>query len=78
MYWRDGVQLSERKHGEGVVKWVDRNNVILDRLWFQVEEVHESSGRMGIFRYHIHDGIVYKDRRFITRSMARLNYRPTE
>ncbi len=77
MYVRNGVELSERKHGEGVVKWLDADNVIFERHWYRVEEVHQESGRISITRFRWDDGNPTKENRLLTATLSRLKHRPT-
>lgn len=75
-YERYGVTLSPRKHGEGVVKWVDADNVLYERHWWRVLGVNPVSGRIHVCRIFWHDGEAIISRSWLTPGVSRLKHRP--
>lgn len=78
LYERDGVILSSRKAGEGVVKWIDRQNVIFELNWCRVERVWPRSGRIEIVRFRWEDGWIIRKRSMLTAVQSKLAKRPPQ
>lgn len=76
-YQHDGETFRSRVHGEGVVKWIDHDNVIYERQWWRVAWTSEAGDRITIARFRMVDGEVTMPRQGpLPPSVSRTKYRP--